>query len=54
MQDFTGVPAVADFAAMRNALKSRGIEPKKLIHYLELIWLLIILLWLITIKIKML
>ena len=29
MQDFTGVPAVADLAAMRNALKSRGIEPKK-------------------------
>ena len=27
MQDFTGVPAVADLAAMRNALKSRGIEP---------------------------
>ena len=30
MQDFTGVPAVADLAAMRNALKSRGIEPKKI------------------------
>ena len=29
MQDFTGVPAVADLAAMRNALKLRGIEPKK-------------------------
>ena len=28
MQDFTGVPAVADLAAMRNALKSRGLEPK--------------------------
>ena len=28
MQDFTGVPAVADLAAMRNALKVRGIEPK--------------------------
>ncbi len=27
MQDFTGVPAVADLAAMRNALKKRGIEP---------------------------
>ena len=27
MQDFTGVPAVADLAAMRNALKSKGIEP---------------------------
>ncbi len=30
MQDFTGVPAVADLAAMRNALKSRGIEPSKI------------------------
>ncbi len=30
MQDFTGVPAVADLAAMRNALKNRGIEPKKI------------------------
>ena len=30
MQDFTGVPAVADLAAMRNALKSRGIDPKKI------------------------
>ncbi len=30
MQDFTGVPAVADLAAMRNALKLRGIEPKKI------------------------
>ena len=28
MQDFTGVPAVADLAAMRNALKVRGLEPK--------------------------
>ena len=28
MQDFTGVPAIADLAAMRNALKSRGLEPK--------------------------
>ena len=29
MQDYTGVPAIADLAAMRNALKSKGIEPKK-------------------------
>ena len=28
MQDFTGVPAVADLAAMRNALKKRGLEPE--------------------------
>ena len=27
MQDFTGVPAVADLAAMRNALKNRGLKP---------------------------
>ncbi len=27
MQDFTGVPAVADLAAMRNALKNKGLEP---------------------------
>ena len=27
MQDFTGVPAVADLAAMRNALKTRGLNP---------------------------
>ena len=33
MQDFTGVPAVADLAAMRNSLKSRGIEPKKIHHH---------------------
>jgi len=30
MQDFTGVPAVADLAAMREALKSKGIEPNKI------------------------
>ncbi len=28
MQDFTGVPAVADLAAMRNALQEKGINPK--------------------------
>ena len=28
MQDFTGVPAVADLAAMREALKSKNINPK--------------------------
>ena len=27
MQDFTGVPAVADLAAMRSALKKRGLKP---------------------------
>ena len=30
MQDFTGVPAVADLAAMRDALKSKNIDPNKI------------------------
>jgi aconitate hydratase len=30
MQDFTGVPAVADLAAMRDALKDRGLDPNKI------------------------
>ena len=30
MQDFTGVPAVADLAAMRDALKNKGINPNKI------------------------
>ena len=30
MQDFTGVPAVADLAAMSDALKSKNIDPKKI------------------------
>ena len=30
MQDFTGVPAVADLAAMRDALYSKNIDPKKI------------------------
>ena len=30
MQDFTGVPAVADLAAMRNALLLKNIDPKKI------------------------
>ena len=30
MQDFTGVPAVADLAAMRNALKEKNINPNKI------------------------
>ena len=30
MQDFTGVPAVADLAAMRDALKNKGIDPKNI------------------------
>ena len=30
MQDFTGVPAVVDLAAMRDALVKRGIDPKRI------------------------
>ena len=30
MQDFTGVPAVADLAAMRDALKKKGIDPNNI------------------------
>jgi len=30
MQDFTGVPAVADLAAMRDALQSKNIDPKNI------------------------
>ncbi|MBU1342819.1 MAG: aconitate hydratase AcnA [Proteobacteria bacterium] len=30
MQDFTGVPAVVDFAAMRDAVKDAGKDPKKI------------------------
>ena len=29
LQDFTGVPAVVDLAAMRDALKAMGADPKK-------------------------
>ena len=30
MQDFTGVPAVVDFAAMRDAVKEAGLDPTKI------------------------
>ncbi|MEZ5502890.1 MAG: aconitate hydratase AcnA [Halioglobus sp.] len=30
MQDFTGVPAVVDLAAMRDALVKRGVDPQKI------------------------
>ena len=30
MQDFTGVPAIIDLAAMRDALKSKNIDPNKI------------------------
>ena len=29
MQDFTGVPAVADLAAMRDAVAKQGKDPRK-------------------------
>ena len=30
LQDFTGVPAVVDLAAMRDAMKTLGGDPKKI------------------------
>lgn len=30
LQDFTGVPAVVDFAAMRDAVKALGGDPEKI------------------------
>tara|TARA_B100000700_G_C15046740_1_gene858312 strand:+ start:312 stop:2957 length:2646 start_codon:yes stop_codon:yes gene_type:complete len=30
MQDFTGVPAVADLAAMRDALRNKGVDPNNI------------------------
>ena len=41
MQDFTGVPAIADLAAMRDALKNKGINPNKInpvIRYIRVIF----------------
>ena len=35
MQDFTGVPAVADLAAMRDALKYKGLDPNKINPFRE-------------------
>ena len=31
MQDYTGIPAVADLAAMRDAVKLKKIDPKKIV-----------------------
>ena len=45
MQDFTGVPAVVDLAAMRGAMEALGGDAKKLTRKCLLIWLLTILLW---------
>ena len=30
LQDYTGIPAVADLAAMRDAVKSKNKDPKKI------------------------
>ena len=32
LQDYTGIPAVADLAAMREAVKEKNKDPKQLIH----------------------
>ena len=32
MQDFTGVPAVVDLAAMRAAVEKAGADPERLIR----------------------
>ena len=29
MQDYTGIPAIADLAAMRDAVKNKNKDPKK-------------------------
>ena len=39
LQDFTGIPAVADLAAMREVVKIKIEIPIKLIHFHQLIWL---------------
>ena len=30
MQDYTGIPAIADLAAMRDAVKSKKVDPNKI------------------------
>ena len=42
LQDYTGIPAVADLAAMREAVKEKKKTQILSIHYLQLILLLII------------
>ena len=37
LQDYTGIPAIADLAAMRDAVKDKIKTQTKLIHYLQLI-----------------
>jgi len=38
MQDFTGVPAMVDLAAMRDAMAAFKKDPKKSIHYVQPSW----------------
>ncbi len=38
MQDFTGVPAVVDLAAMRDAMVNLGGDPEKINRSFPLIW----------------
>ena len=33
LQDYTGIPAIADLAAMREAVQKKNKDPKKLIRY---------------------
>jgi aconitase A len=38
LQDFTGVPLLADLAAMRNVAAKQGKNPKISNHWFQLIW----------------
>ena len=38
LQDFTGVPAVVDLAALRAAMVRMGGDPKKIIRWCRAIW----------------
>ena len=38
MQDFTGVPAVVDLAAMRDAMEALGGDPNKITRWCPSIW----------------
>jgi len=42
MQDFTGVPAVVDLAAMRDAMKALGGDPRRSTRWFPSIWSAII------------
>jgi aconitase A len=38
MQDFTGVPAIVDLAAMRDAMRKLGGDPKRSIRWPRSTW----------------